>query len=378
MPHRFFAISSAPRQFDDLELMDRIVASYRKAIATPIGATSSMWLSGELFELRRDVHDQLMDVNQAGARALLRDPGATDLFVGFEDNAKSQRVKPFNTAKESMSATQYDKLVTLAEATAAIRLRYPRPAPGADLSIEMSEILKSLDATFGTHVEFPNPFPGEAGIDTGRGILTYRAAHALYQAWRIRQLTQGVSSPRVLEIGAGLGRTAYYAWKLGIRDYTIVDLPLTCVAQADFLGRTLEPRHLQLFGESNAGHIRIMPPAAFLKMHDLYDVAINVDSLTEMAVETAKTYFEHIDRRANMFLSINHEGNAFQARDFYANRQLLRAPYWFRAGYVEELIRTARDSGQKSGTARAALASIATKLTRVLGRRWVNRSRTPA
>ncbi len=61
---------------------------------------------------------------------------------------------------------------------------------------------------------------------------------------------------RVLEIGAGLGRTAYYAWRAGIRHYTIVDVPLTAVAQADFLGRTLGPEALTLAGEDAGGPVR--------------------------------------------------------------------------------------------------------------------------
>jgi hypothetical protein len=339
--------STAPAETpDDTDLIRRILAAYRQAIATPLGSAESMWLTGELFERRRNVHNQLMSDDPVAARTLLCNPGETDLFYGFEDNCRHQRTQPAYTDMVPTAATQYDQLVILAEAVAARRLTSPHPPPGSSVVAEINEILASLDAKFGFRVEFPNPFPGERGIDTGRGILTYRAVHALYQSWRIKQLTYDSAAPRVLEIGAGLGRTAYYAWQFGIRNYTIVDLPLTCVAQANFLGRTLGPQHLRLYGESGSGRIRLMPPQEFLNLADNYDIALNVDSLTEMALETARTYYDHIDRRANVFLSINHEANLFRACDLFAHRPHLRAPYWLRAGYVEEEVATSH-GGQK-------------------------------
>jgi hypothetical protein len=343
MPARLFSASIAPTEtFDDAGLIDRIVASYRLAVATPVGSTESMWLTGEMFELRRSVHEQIMSDDPAAAGALLRDPGETDLFYGFEDNCSHQRAQPAYTQIDSVAATQFDQLTVLAECVAACRVTHPHQPPGEMIVTEIRDLLASLDAVFGFKIEFPNPFPGECGIETGRGILTYRAVHALYQAWRIRQVTRDAAAPRVLEIGAGLGRTAYYAWQFGIRDYTIVDLPLTLVAQANFLGRTVGTSSLRLHGESGSGHIRLMPPQEFLAMSDSYDLALNVDSMTEMARETAQTYFDHIDRRAHVFLSINHEGNSFRACDLFAHRRHSRTPYWLRPGYVEEEVMTGR------------------------------------
>jgi hypothetical protein len=346
MPTNAFGISIRPNHFDDLELMQRIVLAYRKAIATPLGSANSIWLTGSLFELRKEVHDQLMSENPVVVQELLRDPGKSDLFYGFEDNARSLHVPIDHVRAESLASGGYEHLLLLSEAIGAIRLRHPlAPQP----SPELSEILVALDAAFGIRVEFPNPFPGDVGIDTDRGISTYKAPAALYQAWRIKHLVEGISAPRVLEIGAGLGRTAYYAWQLGIRDYTIVDLPLTCVAQANFLGRTLGERHVQLYGESKTEGVRIIPPEEFLRVGDNYDIAINVDSLTEMARETAQTYFDQIDSRANIFLSINHEVNLFRARDLFAHRHHSRAPYLLRGGYVEEVVETDRLASGKSG-----------------------------
>jgi EAL domain-containing protein (putative c-di-GMP-specific phosphodiesterase class I) len=143
----------------------------------------------------------------------------------------------------------------------------------------------------------------------------------------------------VLEIGAGLGRTAFYARQFGIHDYTIIDLPLTGVAQANFIGRTLGADAICLFGETRPG-IRILPPSAFIDASDRYDLVINVDSLTELAPETARAYCEQIKARANLFVSINHERNPFTVRAICNEVGLTgtsRTPYWMRRGYGDEL-----------------------------------------
>jgi hypothetical protein len=85
---------------------------------------------------------------------------------------------------------------------------------------------------------------------------------------------------------------------------------MTAVAQGYFLGRTLNPDAVCLFGEQRPG-IRILPPFAFFDCKDRYDLALNVDSLTELDPRTAKAYCEAVRDRAGVWLSINHEGNPF-------------------------------------------------------------------
>ncbi len=201
----------------------------------------------------------------------------------------------------------------------------------------MENLLLSLDDALSFKVRFPNPFPGEIGLATTRGTISYRAVQALYQAWRISKLSTG---KRVVEIGGGLGRTALYTWHSGLRDYTLIDLPLTGVAQAYFLGRTLGPDVICLFGEERPG-IRVLPPSAFLEAGDRYELVVNVDFLTEMARGTALAYVRAIRQRAVAFLSINHEANEFATREICAEvgemPAFSRTPYWLRRGYVEEL-----------------------------------------
>jgi hypothetical protein len=134
-----------------------------------------------------------------------------------------------STLGDHAAASAFTPLTYLASAAAAMRIPYPetsepRPVP------DVEELLAALDERFGFTIDFPNPYPFEAGLRTSRGVATHRALHAIYQAWRLWELGGRRSEARIMEIGAGLGRTAYYARKFGMRDYTIVDIPLSNVA----------------------------------------------------------------------------------------------------------------------------------------------------
>ncbi len=333
-----FALSKEPQRQDQTRLVARIRAAYGRAVATPLGDTDSMWLKGELFDMRREVHEALMEADMAAIADMLRAPGGTNLHYGFEDLNRrflGERLSTIDTAH--FAALEFLGLLQLGRATGLYRVTHhdqaePPPPP-------VDEILTKLDRLFGFEVRFPNPFPNEAGLATGRGVLSYRVPAALYQAWRISQLVGGRGSPRVLEIGGGLGRTAYYARQFGILDYTIVDIPMTLVAQANFLGRTLGADALHLYGEDRYAPqaIKLLPPAAFLRSAARYDLVLNVDSMTEMARDTAQAYCDAIHARADTFLSINHEGLSFTVAELMPGGMFQRAPYWMRPGYVEEL-----------------------------------------
>jgi SAM-dependent methyltransferase len=240
----------------------------------------------------------------------------------------------------------YLDLLQLSEAIGARRLWNPEilaAIPGHVESFpEVEALLKCIDEHVGFCVTFPNPFAGETGLSTSRGIASNRAVQALYQAWLVARLTRRADS-KVLEIGAGTGRTAFYAHQLGITDYTIIDLPMTNVAQANFLSRALGEDAVALFGEKeNGGRIRILPSTSFFRSDDNYDLVLNVDSLTEMALDTARSYCFEIKKRAQKLLSINHEYNAFTVRHVCSETGFpkgTRHPYWMRRGYVEELFR---------------------------------------
>ena len=354
--HRTDSLSSAtaaqvPIETDhvaDAILVGRIIAFYQCATKADLG--DSMWKV--IFGLHhQEVHDALMEGDKKRIADIYRHPGNNELLFGFDFLRQTcQQEFERHTVREVYAKLCLDGLVRFAESVGAIPLDNPETwATGTGSLYDVETTLAKLSQACWPF-SVPNPFPDEFGLSTSRGILSYRVPQALYQAWRIKQLVRGIENPRILEIGAGLGRTAYYVHELGIKDYTIVDIPLTATAQAYFLGRALGETQILLDGEPAAGSsqkIKICTPQTFMDGNAKYDLIVNVDSLTEMDFSTAKGYWQKIKASTNLFLSINHEANPFRVQDLMADDSpeldVSRGLYWMRRGYVEEVIQRHTD-----------------------------------
>jgi hypothetical protein len=232
-----------------------------------------------------------------------------------------------------------DGLLRLAEAVGAVPLWYPEHHFDRQGGINIGQTLDAIESKIGMVVDFPNPFPNEFGIRTSRGVASYRTFQSIYQAWRLFCLSK-IYGERIVEIGPGLGRTAYYARKFGLSNYTTIDLPLGNIAQASFLSRALGEDEIALPGEqARIGQVRIETPSWYLATDERFDIAFNADSITEIAFDNANAYANKIVATSRAFVSINHEINAFKTADLAALKTVAvqRFPYWMRKGYAEEL-----------------------------------------
>lgn len=324
---------------DDLDLIRRVTATYRRAVGTEVGSTANIWLQ-HFAGHNAETHRALAEGPIEQVCAILRDPAASDLFWGFDgptaiDLQSAQ--EPFSRAMTERYV--YDALTSLAESLGAVRVENPE-ALRDGVPVEADGLLDAIDDALAVKIQFPNPFRGEVGLRTSRGIVSHRAAMALYQAWRIFDLVERNPDARILEIGAGLGRNANFAHQIGARNYTIVDLPTTNVAQGYFLGRTLGADAVKLYGEDREAYASIMPSEHFLAGTERYDLVANIDSMTEFSEDTARAYLTQVAARSTAFLSINHEANHFRIRDVLASVRpgirTTRTPSWIRQGYVEE------------------------------------------
>ena len=318
-------------------LVTRVTSAYQAALSQFAGYATSVW-SG-IDSLKRDIHAALISATadaDAVAR-ILSDPGATDLFWGvdptFPESTAEIRASPGGSTQLIC-----DRILRLAEAVGALPLRHPLVG-ARTVAVEIVETLAAIEQRIGGALDFPNPFPREFGVATARGAVTERALQAIFLAWRVRQLAEWHGG-KTLEIGAGLGRAAYYARALGITDYTIVDLPMGLVIQAAFLGRALGGDGLAFPNEvARPDQIRNLTPAMLLSSHERFDIVVNADSLTEMDREHAEVYAAFIATHAKVFISINHDFNSFRVCDLAALRgaRVIRAPHWMNFGYTEEL-----------------------------------------
>ena len=325
---------------DSPELVRRIIGAYRHAEQLFGGHGTSMWR--DISGLSKETQAALLRGDPDVVLQILRYPARHDLLNGFDEacaaHADAHRRRDEASQRVWGRRILY-KMVRLAEAIGVARTWNPENSEPLD--VKLDDLLAALDVGLGFRLDFPNPYPGEYGLVTSRGVVDHRSVVAVYQAWRLATLVN--REARVLEIGAGVGRTAYYARKFGIRDYTIVDLPHTCAAQANWLGRVLDPSVLVLSGEEGrGGKVRIFSPHWFLNSSEKFTVALNGDSITEMDRDAAASYFRAVAERADIFVSVNHEVNEFRACDLSGMSdvkplRLLRFPFWVRDGYVEEL-----------------------------------------
>jgi hypothetical protein len=182
----------------------------------------------------------------------------------------------------------------MAEAMGAKPMIYPEGF-GVDSDVisntvcDTESILNAISAELGVRLAFPNPFIDELGLETPDGIASYRAIQSAYQAWRLATVARRHRASETvlsaLEIGGGTGRTAFQASRLGVEDYTIVDLPMTNLVQGYFLGMALGPERICLEGESaKERSVKLVSPPA-LRGDRSWDVAASFDALVEVVPE---------------------------------------------------------------------------------------------
>ena len=333
---------------DDRRLIDRLIESYALRSERPTGQWADIFL-----DRHADISAAFAGRDRPRIEEILRNPASSDIFFGFDSTGKSLRAAGLRIEDRRAPRLALDGLATFADALGARTIELPENYYFWRVNrLDADEVLDQIDGALGFRIPVPNPFPAEYGLVSGRGIVSFRVPQAMYQAWRVARLVKGIARPKVLEIGGGLGRTAFYARQFGIRDYTIVDIPVSSLAQGYFLGRTLGEESVALFGEAAAeDRVKIVPPGFFLDGTERYDLVVNVDSLTEIGRAAADQYWSAIKTRADKFLSINHEANEFTVAQLIrdaGNARSSRMPYWLRRGFVEEVVEFAHDDSGKA------------------------------
>ena len=170
--------------------------------------------------------------------------------------------------------------------------------------LDIEAILPLIDLKCGFKVEFPEIFDYSAhsALICSRGKISSRMMYALYYVYNIAKNVENISEASVLEIGAGTGRTAYYAFKFGFKKYTIVDIISTQIVQAHYNFNLLGTDKVSLYGEDNYNNcfLNLCPADKFNYLNDTYDIICNFDGLTEYNdedrfVKNIKVICEHFD-----------------------------------------------------------------------------------
>lgn len=329
---------------EDRPLVERIITAYGRSLEVDYYGEDSWWHLER--ERLADIHHALVSRDVGAVTQILRTPAENSLLYGYELFALPVTARDETQWRQDHADRCKDLLIRLAEALGGLSLENPEGgAWGNNIELSTEEGITRVEKALSISLPVRPVQHGFHGLTYRDGVVTERMIHAAYCAHRAAQLVARAPSPSILEIGAGLGYTAYYASQLGVHRYEIVDLPLTNVAQAYFLGRTLGPDRIVLEGEERPsagdGGVMIRTPRGILEPRVPVDLVLNVDSLTEVGLAQAARYADRILEVAPVFLSVNHEVNPYTVLELFSARgaRIERFPYWLRVGYVEEIIR---------------------------------------
>jgi hypothetical protein len=251
----------------------------------------------------------------------------------------------------------WDLLLALGEYLGVRNVECPEQGEwGRAMFADMDRLRARIDRALGFCVVPPEFFHGLFGLRYRQGIIHRRDIHACYGAHRLHEIAARRSVP-VVEIGGGMGGAAYYARRLGLRDYTIVDLPVISLLQFYFLAKAFGLDQVAFVARPedfrHDGRIQLVPAGLF--SDDAiggFELAFNMDSFPEMGAAVAGSYLRELERRGvRTLFSINQEATAPLTEDVRGERQacvrelaratryqsVLRYPTWVHKGYVDEV-----------------------------------------
>jgi hypothetical protein len=349
MPAVELAAIPAEERPNRVRIAERLITAYHRALADE--ARSPMQRQGEdlwTSLLRGELPELMATVERRDPEALARFlMGFGQSYVWFGGITTCIDGYNRNYDRGQVAITYLDKLVCLAEHLGVLRVENPETGPwGDNLFEDPGMLVERIEEALGISIVAPTGAIHTDGLRTSRGVFHYRHINALYSAIQVARLAPAGAA--VLEIGGGLGMTGMYAQRLGIKRYTILDLPITCLLASHYLLHSVGEDRVFLYGEEAPGDagIQVLPYWEFAHLPERSaGLVINQDSLPEIADNLIMEYLKQVRRvGTDVFLSINHEyfhprtASRF-VRDAGGFRTLYRSKCWVREGYVEEAFR---------------------------------------
>jgi hypothetical protein len=286
LPELKFKSEPAINSPERLLICERLIAAYHKSLDDEPKSElkregEDLWSALLINEL-----PSLMDaIEQRDAQALsnfLLNFG--DSFVWFGGittciDGYNKNLKPLHIA-----LTYHDKLVSLADYLGVLQFENPECGPwGESLRIDPNIVIEKIQQKLGISIIPPLGAIHTDGLHTEFGLFHYRHINSLYSAVRLKELNQ--ANLPCLEFGGGLGITAMFASRFGIKNYTMLDLPITCLLAGNYLLNTLGMDAISLYGEKkNDFQIKILPYWECLTLPKKYfQTTLNQDSFPEIA-----------------------------------------------------------------------------------------------
>ncbi len=174
-----------------------------------------------------------------------------------------------------------------------------------------------------------NPFR----ITAGRTLLSQDLATSILECNVLVDLTKGVTSPRIAELGAGYGRVAHTYVKAVGGKYVVFDIPPALAVAQWYMEQTLGSdqifrfRHFERFEDVRsaleaASVVFCTPNQMRLFPDGYFDVTLSISSLPEMRPDQVELFLTELQRLSNghIFLKqFKHWKNAADGTDLTAD-----------------------------------------------------------
>lgn len=330
------------------ELMDRLLRAYRAAQIHVKGVN--------LPAVETDMWDMIIDQEMQPFK-LAVEAGDTRAMFDYLSNIGRDYVwfggltlgidgyTPRDWTDNQVAQLYWEKMVALGEACGALCIENPESGPyQCNIQLTPNEVLARIEAQLGVSLTPPDDILPTFGLKIGSSAFHYRHINAIYAAQVMAKLVPNAG--RVAEIGGGLGLLALYAQRMKPMQYSIYDLPISCIISGFFLLHALGPDRVCLFGESGqktAVHIKPFWTLADIPASSV-DLVVNQDGLNEIDLAAVEFLLRHVEKATkSYFLSLNHETFGSDRRvsayvcNFTSMTRLWRSKTWVREGYVDEL-----------------------------------------
>lgn len=355
--HEFIHLLPTEAGADDIQLAERLMTAHlrtreyeMKNLAPADRPNAGIWEMTK-HEFHGDIYGFLAARDTRGFAGYMRNAMREKATHGLGPGRQVFNAFKEGEGRESNIVLLIDRLAALAEAVGVLPHENPEQGRyGANITLSATDLVDRTEAAIGAKIGRGRHM-GNFGLVINGDLIDVRVPDDAYTIFRAKQVAETLGLSGMCEIGGGLGGNAIQALRMGIPNYTIVDIPIVSLIQGWFLIKHLGADKVSLFGEEAGGRpVRVAPYWEFFDRASKFDLVINRDSMPEFSQEHATAYVKEIADRRAYFLSINQEGCGPTGqpdmtqlwvgeivRSNGTMKRLSRHKAWTRAGYVEEI-----------------------------------------
>ena len=312
-----------------------------------------MWDTITAHKDHKNLIDYCVNKDKKKFLELILSSGKTKLIHGFLNWFHYKKLSSSNNARYKESIQLLDKLISLAEYRKLVKVFNPEQGGWLAENLDYDKLVEKI-FTYDKKEILPFKSPNYTfGFNSNKRFYCLKDFKNFYTSIRLNELSNIYDLKDVIEIGAGLGFTAYYFCKINHNNYNIYDLPTILILQAYFLMSSIGENKVHLSGETKNkdSQISLHPYWEIFDQTDSRKLLwVNQDSFPEIDFTLSKKYIEKIMLSKNSYLlSINQEARNDNSvgdtqHTLYdllfprGNCKLIyRSRDFLRLGYIEEL-----------------------------------------